>query len=404
MPSAPPEGQPAPLDGRLPAEALVGVARRRLSLYVHVPFCATRCGYCDFNTYTAAELGAAPGSSQDAYLSAAVAELELAREVLGSPPPVQTIFFGGGTPTMLPPASLAGLLSAITDRFELAEDVEVTTEANPESVDRAYLDTLVAAGFNRLSLGMQSARPGVLAILERRHTPGRVAEVVAAARAAGFGSVSLDLIYGSPTETATDWRVSLEAALALRPEHLSAYSLIVEDGTRLAARINRGEIVRPDEDLQAELYLIAEEVLRVHGYANYEISNWALPGNECRHNLAYWLGDDWWGVGPGAHSHVGGVRWWNLRHPRDYAARLAGGQSPAQGREVLTDTERHTERVILELRLVDGLPVAELSPTELARAQFSVADGLARIEGGRLLLTERGRLLADGVIRSLLDD
>ena len=403
MPSALPEGIAAPPDGRLPAAALAGLGTHGFSLYVHVPFCASRCGYCDFNTYTAAELGAAPGSSQDAYLAAAVAELDLAVRVLGDPPPIRTVFFGGGTPTMLPHRSLTGLLDAVRDRFEMTPDAEITTEANPESVDAGYLEALVAAGFTRLSLGMQSARPSVLAVLERRHTPGRVAEAVAAARAAGFGSINLDLIYGSPTETAADWRESLSAALDLAPEHVSAYSLIVEDGTRLARRIRHGDLPAPDDDLHAELYLMAEELLSAAGLANYEISNWALPGAECRHNLAYWLGDDWWGVGPGVHSHVGGVRWWNVRHPRDYSARLAAAVSPAQAREVLTKSQHHAERVLLELRLAAGLPLAELSPGELARAQVFVADGLASADGGVLRLSVAGRLLADRIVTDLVE-
>ncbi len=403
MPSAPPEGLPAPADGRLPAAALAGLGERGFSLYVHVPFCASRCGYCDFNTYTAAELGAAPGNSQDAYLGAVAAELDLAVSVLGPTPPVQSIFFGGGTPTMLPAPALSGLLTAITQRFELAPQAEVTTEANPESVDAAYLEQLVAAGFNRLSLGMQSARPGVLAVLERRHTPGRVAEVVRQARAAGFGSISLDLIYGAPTESAADWQASLETALSLSPEHVSAYSLTIEDGTRLAARVARGEVAGIDEDQQADRYQVAEDVLSAAGYANYEISNWALPGQECRHNLAYWRGDDWWGIGPGAHSHVGGVRWWNVRHPRDYTAGLIDGLSPAQGREVLSPEERHVERVLLGLRLAEGLDASELSPVESARLAGPVADGLVNLPAGRVQLTRAGRLLADGVIRRVLD-
>jgi oxygen-independent coproporphyrinogen-3 oxidase len=281
--------------------------------------------------------------------------------------------------------------------------VEVSTEANPESVDAAYLEQLVAAGFNRLSLGMQSARPGVLAVLERRHTPGRVAEVVRQARAAGFDSISLDLIYGAPTESAADWQASLETALSLRPEHLSAYSLTIEDGTRLAARVARGEVAGIDEDQQADRYQVAEVVLSAAGYASYEISNWARPGQECRHNLAYWRGDDWWGLGPGAHSHVGGVRWWNVRHPRDYTAGLIDGLSPAQGREVLSPEERHVERVLLGLRLAEGLAASELSPVESARLAGPVADGLVNLPAGRVQLTKAGRLLADGVIRRVLD-
>lgn len=403
MPSSPPDGEPAPLDGALPPDAVAGLSGRRLSLYVHVPFCAVRCGYCDFNTYTSVELGAAPGASQDAYLEAAVAELDLALQILPNAPPLQSVFFGGGTPTMLPPAALAGLLASVRARFPLASDAEVTTEANPESVDQAGLDTLAEAGFTRLSLGMQSARPGVLAVLDRRHTPGRVGHVVQQARRAGFGSVSLDLIYGSPTETIDDWRESLVTALAYQPDHVSAYSLIVEPGTRLAARIGRGELPAPDEDYHADCYLLAEELLTEAGLANYEVSNWSRPGHESRHNLAYWVGDDWWGVGPGAHSHVNGVRWWNVRHPRDYAARLAAGKSPGQGREELSPNQRRVERVLLEPRLATGLPTTVLTRSERDRLPELVAGGLAQGGPERLRLTLEGRLLADAVIRDLLD-
>ena len=403
MPSTPPEGQPAPPDGSLPEAALSGLAARRFSVYVQVPYCAVRCGYCDFNTYTAADLGAAPGSSQDAYLLAARAELDLAARVLPGAPPLHSVFFGGGTPTMLPAGELAGLLLAVRHRFDLADGAEVTTEANPESVDRAYLDALVAAGFTRLSLGMQSAHPGVLAVLDRRHTPGRVAQVVQWAREAGFGSISLDLIYGSPTETLTDWEASLNAAIALEPDHLSAYSLIVEPGTRLAGRIGRGELPGIDDDQQADCYNLAEERLVAAGYTAYEVSNWARPGQESRHNLAYWLGQDWWGVGPGAHSHVNGVRWWNVRHPRTYSTALAQGASPAQAREVLDASDRRVERVLLELRLAAGLPLEVLSDSEFRRIPALVASGRAVQSGDRLRLTLTGRLLADAVIRDLLD-
>lgn len=403
MPSAPPDGDPAPADGRLPEAALASVGERGFSIYVHVPYCAARCGYCDFNTYTAAELGATPGTSQDAYLAAAVAELDLAVDVLGSAPPVQSVFFGGGTPTLLAADRLAGLLTAITERFELVPGAEITTEANPESVDAHYLRTLADAGFNRLSVGMQSASESVLAVLERRHTPGRVAEVVAAAREAGFTSISLDLIYGAPTETEADWRASLAAAAALRPDHLSAYSLIVEDGTRLAARVARGELPGIDDDVHADRYQLAEAILTDHGYDNYEVSNWSLPGHACRHNLAYWRGDDWWGIGPGAHSHIGGVRWWNRRHPRDYTAALAAGISPAQGREFLSAEQRRIERVLLELRLSEGLELAVLTSIEQSRVPRFVADGLATVEAGVLRLTPAGRLLADAVIRDLVE-
>ncbi len=400
MPSAPPPGDPAPADGSLPAGALAG--QRPLSLYVHVPFCATRCGYCDFNTYTAAELGSAPGASRQAYLDAVRAELDLARRVLGDRE-VTTVFFGGGTPTLLAAAELTGILDAIRERFRLASDAEVTTEANPESVDAEYLAALVAAGFNRLSLGMQSGVPRVLAVLDRRHTPGRVGDAVAWARAAGFGSVSLDLIYGTPGESAEDWRSSLRAALALAPDHVSAYSLIVEPGTRLAARVRRGELPGIDDDVHAAYYLIAEEELAAAGLAWYEVSNWSRPGHECRHNLAYWRSSDWWGIGPGAHSHICGIRWWNVRHPSRYSARLAAGESPAEAREALTPADRRIERVLLELRLTDGIGLDILTPTERSRVGQVVADGHGTLIADRLRLTLSGRLLADGIVRDLLD-
>lgn len=403
MASTPPPGDPAPADGSLPAAALVGAEQRRLSAYVHVPYCSSRCGYCDFNTYTAAELGAEPGSGQDAYLAAARAEFALAARVLGPRQPLQTVFFGGGTPTLLPAVELAGLLGVVRETFGLAEDCEVTTEANPESVDQAYLETLRAAGFNRISLGMQSAVPSVLRVLERQHSPGRVAQVVGWARAAGFESLSLDLIYANPHETLDQWRTSVEAALELEPDHLSAYSLIVEPGTRLAARIARGELPLPDSDQQADCYQLADEAFTAAGLANYEVSNWARPGHQARHNLAYWRSDDWWGFGPGAHSHVNGVRWWNLRHPRAYTAALAAGSSPAQARETLTAEERRVERVLLELRLADGLPREVLTDTEAARLPGLAASGLIEFTERFVRFTRSGRLLADGVIRNLLD-
>nr|WP_220488352.1 radical SAM family heme chaperone HemW [Tessaracoccus sp. MC1756] len=371
-----------------------------LSLYIHVPFCRTRCGYCDFNTYTASELG---DLSPDTYLGAAHAELALAERILGDSRPVQTVFFGGGTPTMLPAEALTGLLRAIDDRFGLAPDAEVTTEANPDTLSPAYLETLRAGGFTRLSLGFQSVVPHVLRVLERTHTPRRGLDAAHWARDAGFDHISLDLIYGTPGESMDDWRASLDAVTATPVDHVSAYSLIVEEGTRLAMQVRRGDIPMPDDDDLADKYLVADETLTALGLANYEVSNWARPGGECRHNLAYWRGADWWGIGPGAHSHVGGVRFWNRKHPRSYAASLTAGESPALARELLTDEDRRVERVLLELRLAGGLPLEVLRPTELARVPAVVAAHLATDDGARLRLTQAGRLLADGVIRDLLD-
>ncbi|MFT3861091.1 radical SAM family heme chaperone HemW [Micropruina sp.] len=402
MPSALPTGRPVPSDGSLPAPALAELGDGPISLYLHVPFCATRCGYCDFNTYTADELGSAPGSSRDAYLAAARAELALAAGVLGERR-VGTVFVGGGTPTLLAADELVGLLAAVRDHFALAPGAEVTTECNPESVDERYLNHLVAGGFNRISFGMQSARPHVLRVLERRHTPGRVTDVVRWARAAGFGSISLDLIYGTPGESLDDWRASLDAALSNRPDHLSAYALIVEDGTRLAAQIRRGGVPAPVDDDQADFYEVADQVLSEAGLTWYELSNWSRPGHECRHNLAYWRGAAWWGVGPGAHSHVAGVRWWNVKHPRRYSAALAEGRSPAAAREVLGSDDRRVERVLLESRLADGLPLDVLTASERARVPALAGTALVLTDGDRLTLTRRGRLLADAVVRDLLD-
>jgi putative oxygen-independent coproporphyrinogen III oxidase len=404
VPSTLPDGDPQPADGALPPDVLAAVGSRPFSVYIHVPYCATRCGYCDFNTYTASELGG--GASQASYAGDAIAELKLARGVLGDVDlPVETVFFGGGTPTLLPVADLAAMLTAVRDLFGLARDAEMTTEANPESVDARSLAALRDAGFTRVSLGMQSVRPQVLAVLDRVHTPGAPALRVAEARAAGFEHVSLDLIYGTPGESDDDWRASLDAAIAAEPDHISAYSLIVEDGTRLAGRVARGELPRPDDDVLADRYLIADEMLMAAGFGWYEVSNWAKPGGQCRHNLAYWRSFDWWGVGPGAHSHVGGVRWWNVKHPTAYAARLGAGASPGHARECLDEPTQRVERVLLELRLAEGIELGVLDAAGRHAAAAEVDAGLlspVAFAGGRAVLTQRGRLLADGVVRRLL--
>ncbi|MEV7007865.1 radical SAM family heme chaperone HemW [Streptosporangium sp. NPDC051022] len=402
MPSTLPDGEPVPPSGSLPGSALHGLGERPFGFYVHVPFCATRCGYCDFNTYTASELG--PGASQKDYAETAAEEVRRARAVLGDVDlPVETVFFGGGTPTLLPAADLVRILGVIGEEFGLAPGAEVTTEANPESVDRAYLEELRGGGFTRMSFGMQSADEHVLRVLERRHTPGRPAGAVREAREAGFDHVNLDLIYSTPGESDDDWRASLAAAIEAGPDHVSAYSLIVEDGTRLAARIRRGELPMPDDDVAADRYLIADAMLTEAGFEWYEVSNWAASeSGRCRHNLLYWTGGDWWGVGPGAHSHVGGTRWWNVKHPAAYAGRLASGVSPAHAREVLTAEDRAVERLMLELRLAQGFPLKEIRrPPVVARA---LADGLLEVEPfktGRAVLTLRGRLLADALVRDL---
>lgn len=406
MPSALPEGDPAPADGALPSSAVAELGVRPFGVYLHVPFCSVRCGYCDFNTYTADELG--PGVSRASYADQVLAEIDLARRVLGpAAPTVDTVFVGGGTPTLLPSDDLARMLGGVRDAFGLSEDAEVTTEANPDSVDDASLARLREAGFTRVSFGMQSAVPHVLATLDRTHDPERVPRVVEAARAAGFEQVSLDLIYGTPGESATDWAATIETALACGPDHVSAYALIVEDGTALARRVRRGELPAPDDDDLADKYLQADEALTGAGLGWYEVSNWAVDdAARCRHNIGYWTGGDWWGLGPGAHGHVGGVRWWNVKHPVAYADRLGAGTSPALAREVLDDETRLVERVLLESRLRTGL-AAELVdrlPGAAAQVPQLVADGLVEptAPGEPLVLTQRGRLLADAVVRALV--
>jgi putative oxygen-independent coproporphyrinogen III oxidase len=406
VPSTLPAGQqPAP-DGSLPFTALRTLQRRPFGIYVHIPFCASRCGYCDFNTYTASELGG--GASQRNFADTAMAELRLARYVLGERvPPVSTVFFGGGTPTLLPSQHLAAILAEIDDLFGLAPNAEVTTEANPETVTPSYLSRLREAGFTRLSLGMQSVRPHVLSVLDRQHTPGRAVEAVLDAREAGFTHVNLDLIYGTPGEDEEDWQASLDAAVSARPDHISAYALIVEEGTKLARQVAKGELPAPDDDLLADRYVQADETLTAAGLSWYEVSNWSRGRSaRCRHNELYWTGGNWWGVGPGAHSHVGGVRWWNVKHPTAYARRLEAGASPAQGREVLGERAQRVERIMLGIRLSDGLPLSELSATGREAAARAVTYGLLdrwAHADGRAVLTLRGRLLADAVVRDLID-
>ncbi|ANJ27232.1 radical SAM family heme chaperone HemW [Agromyces aureus] len=408
MGSALPLGEPAPLDGLLPASAAEGAVDRAFGVYVHVPFCRVRCGYCDFNTYTASELR---GARQVDYADQAIDEVRMSRRVLAAsdvvPREAETVFFGGGTPTLLPADDLVRMLGAVRDEFGFAPGAEVTTEANPDSVVPDDLIRLAEGGFTRVSFGMQSAVPHVLSALDRTHDPARVPLVVRWARDAGL-DVSLDLIYGTPGESLDDWRRSVDAVVAERPDHVSAYALIVEEGTKLHRQIRRGELAQPDDDLEADMYELADTAFAEAGFEWYEVSNWATDAaHRSRHNLGYWRGDDWWGVGPGAHSHVGGVRWWNAKHPAAYAERLAAGHSPAVGREVLDAPTRETERVLLLTRIREGIDIASLHTGGRHAVAGLIADELvdakAALAGG-LTLTRRGRLLADAVVRRLLED
>jgi len=405
-----PKGEPAPQDGLLPEEAKHDADSRTFHAYIHVPFCLVRCGYCDFNTYTAQEIGS---SSQSSFARDLVSEIEFSKSALnlsGIPErSINTVFFGGGTPTLLPAEDLIQMLNMLRENFGIDSDAEVTTEANPDSVDQEYFEKLRAAGFTRVSVGMQSAVPHVLKVLERTHNPENVSKAVLAAKAVGL-QTSVDLIYGTPTESLSDWIQSLEEAIALDTDHVSAYSLIVEPGTKLARQIKSGEVVSPDEDLHAEMYEVAEAMLTKARFINYEVSNWSKTvATRSRHNLAYWNSMDWWGYGPGAHSHVGGVRWWNVKNPSAYTDRLVSNLSPALERELVDEENQVIERVMLQTRLIDGLDLSWLKSKGYGSAEAistllaeELIDGKA-VFGQSLKLTLKGRLLADYVVRKLLD-
>lgn len=370
-----------------------------LGLYIHVPFCATRCGYCDFNTYTPAELG---GATPAGWLMALRTELAMAAAQLGAVPDVSTVFVGGGTPSLLGAAGLAEVLDAVRDHFTLAPGAEVTTESNPESTSPAFFDGLRSAGYTRVSLGMQSTAAHVLVALDRVHSPGRAIDAAREARAAGFDHVNIDLIYGTPGESDDDLLRSADAAIGAGVDHVSAYALIVEDGTALARKVRRGEMPAPDDDVLARRYELLDRRLADAGLDWYEVSNWSRPGAECRHNIAYWAGGQWWGAGPGAHGFVGATRWWNVKHPNAYALALGGRRLPVADFESLDESTTHVEDVMLRVRLRSGLPTALLTAAERDAAAQVVADGLLRADGDRLVLTDRGRLLADAVVRTLL--
>lgn len=400
-----PRGEVAPRDGSLPA---IGLPSTPFGVYLHIPFCTVRCGYCDFNTYTSTELR---GVTRQSFVDDLIGEIYFAHRVLadgGHPSrPAATVFIGGGTPTLLPPSEIARVLDAVRDQIGIEVDAEITIEANPDTVTHDALRALADAGVTRVSVGMQSAVSSVLATLDRTHNPESVVSAVTWAKDAGL-QTSVDLIYGTPGETLDDWRMSLDAAIALDTDHVSAYSLIVEEGTAIERRIRRGEIATIDDDTHADMYELAEERLSAAGFEWYEVSNWSRGAStRSRHNLSYWQGTDWWGFGPGAHSHIEGVRWWNVKHPAAYAERISAGESPALEREILDAEQRAYEAVLLGVRVRDGIALDSLSPAGRNAVAGLIADGL--IDGsaaiaGRIVLTLRGRLLADFVVRSLLAD
>ena len=370
-----------------------------LSIYVHIPYCIKRCGYCDFNTYTPSELqdGATLEIVSADYIDAVVQELQSAPST-----PVSTIFFGGGTPSLLPAKDLGRVITAIRNHNGVRDGAEITLEANPDSVTPEKLAEYISVGFNRISFGAQSFVPHVLSTLDRTHNPENVKKAVDAARAAGFGSISVDLIYGTPGESLDDWRITVESALALDIDHISAYALIVETGTKLAAQIKRGDISMPDDDVMADMYLLVDSMCEAHGMSWYELSNWSKPGYECKHNVAYWHNAEWWGLGPGAHSHIKGERFWNVKHPSAYKTRVFAGDSPIHEREKLTAEQIQDEKIMLSIRMREGISFEELAPQHLERLAIYKDNGYVSLHEDRVTLTPVGRLIADRIVRELV--
>ena len=386
---------------------------RRLSFYVHIPYCVKRCGYCDFNTYTPTDLLSQSSTNNDSagvqtvangYIDLVIQEIELARRTVGKAS-VPTIFFGGGTPTLLPARDLLRIVDAISGRFALERRCEITVEANPDSVTKESLATLRAGGINRISFGMQSAVPHVLKVLDRTHKSENLVSATQWAKEVGFDHISVDLIYGTPGESLNDWKVSIDAALALPIDHISAYALIVEQGTKLARQVNSGEITMPDDDETAEKYRMADDSFSQAGFTWYELSNWARPGGECRHNIAYWQNSEWWGLGPGAHSHIENSRWWNVKHPNSYRAKITANETPIQEREELSLDNQRTENLMLAIRMKAGIALKNLSEEQCVAAEKYVGSkhlDLEKWERGVLVLTQSGRLIADRIVRELL--
>ena len=377
-----------------------------LSFYIHIPYCVKRCGYCDFNTYTPAELKveSSPTEISHSYIDLMLREIDQARQT-SQATHVPTIFFGGGTPSLMEPGDLGRVIQMISKKFGLTSDCEITLEANPDTLTKERLQGYRDVGINRLSIGMQSALPHVLAVLDRTHNPENIAKVVQWAREVGFEEISLDLIYGTPGETIDDWRTTIGSALSLDISHISAYALIVEQGTKLAAQVKRGEIVMPDDDETAEKYLIADEAFTQAGMNWYELSNWSKTGSHSRHNMAYWVGSNWWGVGPGAHSHIAGRRWWNVKHPTAYRERIESNLSPMHEEEFLTPDEIARERIMLLMRIPQGLHARDFTPEQIALLDGFIASGDIDPQSwgaGSLTLTRKGRLIADRIVRDLV--
>jgi len=378
-----------------------------LAFYIHIPYCVKRCGYCDFNTYTPSELKITEGLAQisNSYIDLLLMEIKAAKVQVGQSANVPSIFFGGGTPSLMQPDDIGRVISTIKSEFILLPDAEITMECNPDTVTKESLAAFRAIGVNRVSFGMQSAVKHVLATLDRTHNPENLLQVTTWAKEVGFSEISVDLIYGTPGESLSDWQTSINAALTLPITHISAYALIVEEGTKLAAQIKRGEVAQVDDDLTAEKYLVADKAFTAAGYEWYELSNWAKSGSLSKHNLAYWLGDNWWGAGPGAHSHLNGKRFWNVKHPNLYKERVLANQSPVADSEALDELQIESERLMLSLRLPSGVDKQSLNELQLAELSSYVESGhldQANWNQGRATLTLDGRLIADRILRQIL--
>jgi oxygen-independent coproporphyrinogen-3 oxidase len=378
-----------------------------LAFYIHIPYCVKRCGYCDFNTYTPSELKITEGLAQisNSYIDLLLMEIKAAKSQVSQSANVPSIFFGGGTPSLMQPDDIGRVISTIKSEFTLLPDAEITMECNPDTVTKEGLAAFRAVGVNRVSFGMQSAVKHVLATLDRTHNPENLLQATTWAKEVGFSEISVDLIYGTPGESLADWQTSIDAALTLPITHISAYALIIEEGTKLAAQIKRGEVAPVDDDLTAEKYLVADKAFTAAGFEWYELSNWAKSGSLSKHNLAYWLGDNWWGAGPGAHSHLNGKRFWNVKHPNLYKERVLANQSPVADSEALDELQIESERLMLSLRLPSGLDKKSLNELQLAELSSYVQSGhldQANWNQGRATLTLDGRLIADRILRQIL--
>lgn len=378
-----------------------------LAFYIHIPYCVKRCGYCDFNTYTPAELKISTGLEQisNSYIDLLLQEIDSVREQIVGEITVPSIFFGGGTPSLMQPNDIGRVISKIKTEFDLPLNSEITLECNPDTVTKDSLENFKKVGINRVSFGMQSAIPHVLATLDRTHKPENLAQATTWANEVGISEISVDLIYGTPGESITDWQTSIDSALALPITHISAYALIIEEGTKLAAQIKRGEVPEVDDDLVADKYLIADKAFKEAGFEWYELSNWSKPGSESKHNMAYWNGDNWWGAGPGAHSHLNGKRFWNVKHPNLYKERIQNKQSAVADSEVLKKDQIESERLMLLLRLPSGIEKQTLNQIQLSELSEFVESGhldRANWNQGRASLTLNGRLIADRILRKIL--